>query len=192
MKRFDPGESLGVDILSRTSRREMQRIESIIPPSIGLQPGGVWNVEVSGYALGLFVHHDLHRGVIVEHSGGLPGYSLHMRWHPESGLGLVVLTNSQRGRPIALASECHARLLRYNDTPSETIVLWEETVAARVAAEHSFDLERRDAEHLFAENVDFDRPLADDGRRSTLFVAEIGPLKDASSRVRSRLRRDRR
>ena len=42
---FRPGTSLGIDVLSRTSRREMQRIESIIPPSIGLQPSGVWNVD---------------------------------------------------------------------------------------------------------------------------------------------------
>jgi CubicO group peptidase (beta-lactamase class C family) len=176
---FRPGASLGVDILSRASRRELQRIESIIPPSIGLQPSGGWNVDVGGYALGLFVHHDLHRGIIVEHSGGLPGYSLHMRWHPESGLGLVVLTNSQRGRPIALASECHARLLRYYDTPSETIVLWEETVAARVAAEQLIrNWSDDDAATLFAENVDFDRPLIERRAEIDAFVAEIGPLRD--------------
>jgi CubicO group peptidase (beta-lactamase class C family) len=176
---FRPGKSLGVDVLSRASRREMQRLESIIPPSIGLQPGGAWNVDVSGYALGLFAQHDLHRGVIVHHSGGLPGYVLDMRWHPESGLGLVMLTNSHRGSPVALARECHARLLRAYDTPSETIVLWEETIAARVAAEalirHWSD---DNANQLFAMNIDFDRPIVDRRAEIDAFVAAIGPLKE--------------
>jgi CubicO group peptidase (beta-lactamase class C family) len=177
---FRPGKSLGVDVLSRASRREMQRIESTIPPSIGLQPGGMWNVDVGGYALGLHVDHDLHRGVIVGHSGGLPGYLLHMRWHPESGLGLVVLTNSHRGAPVALARECHARLLRAYDTPSETIVLWKETVAARVAAEKLIrNWSDDDANQLFAENIDFDRPIVERRAEIDAFVAEIGPLIDS-------------
>ncbi|HWD97005.1 MAG TPA: serine hydrolase domain-containing protein [Acidimicrobiales bacterium] len=176
---FRPGKSLGIDVLSRASRREMQRIESLIPPSIGLQPSGTWKVDISGYALGLFVNHDLHRGVTVEHSGGLPGYVLHMCWHPETGLGLVMLTNSHRGRPVALARECHARLLRAHDAPSETIVLWKETVAARLAAEQLIRSWSDDnADELFAENVDFDRPLADRRAEIDAFVAEIGPLGD--------------
>jgi CubicO group peptidase (beta-lactamase class C family) len=177
---FRPGKSLGIDVLSRASRREMQRLESVIPPSIGLEPDGAWKVDVSGYALGLFANHDLHRGVIVHHAGGLPGYVLDMRWHPESGLGLVMLSNSHRGSPVALARECHARLLRAYDAPSETIALWKETVAARVAAEELIRHWNDDnALELFAKNVDFDRPIADRRAEIDALVAVIGPLKES-------------
>jgi hypothetical protein len=113
----------------------------------------------------------------VSHSGGLPGYKLHMRWHPDSGHGLVVLTNSHRGDPIAVARDALARLLHAHDTPSETITLWNETVAARLSAEK---LIRRwdddDANELFANNVDFDRPLVDRRAEIESLIAQVGPL----------------
>ena len=177
---FRPGQSRGVDVLSRSSRRELQRIESTIPPSIGLQSSGAWRVDVSGYALGLHIEHDLHRGIVVSHSGGLPGYTLHMRWHPDSGHGVVVLTNSHRGDPVALAHEGVAKLLHSHNTPSETIVLWDETVAARLAAERLIRAwDDGAANELFAENVDFDRPLEERRAELNELVAQVGPLGDA-------------
>jgi CubicO group peptidase (beta-lactamase class C family) len=174
---FRPGQSSNDTVLSRASRRELQRIESVIPPSIALRPGGEWRVDVSGYGLGLHIDLDLFRGIIVSHSGGLPGYKLHMRWHPDSGHGLVVLTNSHRGDPIAVARDAMARLLHAHDTPSETITLWNETVAARLSAEK---LIRRwdddDANELFANNVDFDRPLVDRRAEIESLIAQGGPL----------------
>lgn len=174
---FRPGQSSGVDVLSRASRRVLQRIESFIPPSVGLQSDGSWRVDVSGYALGLHIDHDLHRGIVVSHSGGLPGYKLHMRWHPDSGHGLVVLTNSHRGNPVSLARECFARLLHAHNTPSETIVLWEETVAARLAAEQLIRAwDEKAADELFAENVDFDRSLVERRAEIESLITQIGPL----------------
>ncbi|MBO0706296.1 MAG: beta-lactamase family protein, partial [Candidatus Dormibacteraeota bacterium] len=176
---FRPGRSLGVDVLSRASRRELQRLESVIPPSVALQPSGLWRADVSGYALGLLITHDLHRGLIVSHGGGLPGYKLQMRWHPDSGCGLVVLTNSHRGDVASLTTEALSRLLHDRRVPSETIRLWKETVAARRATE---DLIRHwddaAAGRLFAENVDFDRPLAERRAEIEELVGKVGPLRD--------------
>jgi CubicO group peptidase (beta-lactamase class C family) len=174
---FRPGQSSNTGVLSRASRRELQRIESTIPPSIALQSAGAWHVDVSGYALGLHIDHDLFRGVVVSHSGGLPGYKLHMRWHPDSGHGVVVLTNSHRGDPVSLARECLARLLHAHDTPSETITLWDETVAARLAAERLIrDWNQNVADQLFANNVEFDRPIAIRRAEIDALVAQVGPL----------------
>lgn len=176
---FRPGETSNADVLSRASRRELQRIESTIPPSIARQSDGTWHVDVSGYALGLHIDHDLFRGIVVSHSGGLPGYKLHMRWHPDSGHGVVVLTNSHRGDPVSLARESFARLLHANDTPSNTITLWDETVAARLVAERlirNWDYDA--ANRLFAQNVKFDRPLTERRAEIETLVAQVGPLGD--------------
>lgn len=176
---FRPGRSSGVEVLSRASRREMQRIESFIPPSVNLRPNGSWRVDVGGYALGLHVEHDLHRGIVVSHAGGLPGYLLHMCWHPDSGHGIVVLTNSHRGDPVSLSRESLLRVLNAHDVPSETIVLWKETVLARLATERLIrHWDDAAAAELFAENVEFDRPLAERRAEIDAFVAEIGPLGD--------------
>lgn len=176
---FRPGRSIGVDVLSRASRREMQRAQIVIPPSVALQATGAWRLDVSGYALGLHITHDLFRGVIVSHGGGLPGYKLQMRWHPDSGYGVVVLTNSHRGNPAALAVDAHNALLQHHHAPSQTIRLWKETVEARRSTEalirHWDDAA---AGRLFAENVDFDRPIAERRAEVEELVARIGPLRD--------------
>lgn len=176
---FRPGRSLGVDVLSRASRRELQRAEIVIPPSVALQPSGLWRTDISGYAFGLHITHDVFRGLIVSHSGGLPGYRLHMRWHPDSGHGLVVLTNSHRGDPASLGAEAHSRVLQAHRAPSETIRLWTETVEARRATEELIrHWDDAAAGRLFAENVDFDRPLTERRAEVEKFVAKIGPLRD--------------
>lgn len=175
---FRPGHSIGSTVvLSRASRRELQRIESVVPPSVELQPSGTWSVTVGGYGLGLRVEQDLYRGIIVSHSGGLPGFKLHMCWHPDSGYGLVVLTNSHRGDPIALAGEGLAKLLHAENVPSETIRLWPETVAARAIAERLIrQWDDQAAADLFADNVDFDRPLTERRREIEQLIDEVGPL----------------
>lgn len=176
---FRPGHRTGPDVLSRASRRELQRLESLAEPYVSLQANGMWTPQVGGYALGLRVEHDLHRGVIVSHSGGLPGYKLHMCWHPDSGAGIVVLTNSHRGAPNALAHEWLQRLLHATAAPAATVVLWPETVRARESAEElvrHWDDTR--AAELFAENVDFDRALADRRAEIDAMVAQIGPLRE--------------
>lgn len=175
---FRPGRSLGRDVLSRASRRELQRLESFDAPFYALEPDGSWRLFVGGYALGLRVSYELHYGTVISHAGGLPGYKLFMCWHPDSGRGLVVLTNSHRGDPVSLAHDALLRLLGYEKTPATTVSLWPETVQARVKAEQLIrQWDDTLADELFAENVDFDRKLSLRRRDIERLVGEVGPLR---------------
>ncbi len=167
-------------ILSRASRREMQRMHIVDVPSLILAPDGGLHTDIGGYGLGLRIGLDVHRGTIVSHGGGLPGFSLFMCWHPDSGHGIVALTNSHRGSAGTLCGEALSRLLAYDRTPAERISLWPETVSLRGEAEHlirSWDNEL--AARIFADNVDFDRPLAERHAQIDEAVAEVGPLGPA-------------
>lgn len=175
---FRPGRSLGKDLLSRASRRELQRLESVDSPYYALEPRGGWRLHVGGYALGLRVSYELHYGTVVSHAGGLPGYKLYMCWHPDSGHGLVVLTNSHRGDPVSLAHDALLTILERHKTPAATVSLWPETVRARVRAEQLIREWNDDlAADLFAENVDFDRRLSLRRAEIEKLVGEIGPLR---------------
>src|SRR5690606_7616569 len=137
--------------------------------------------SIRGYGLGLQISQDLRHGTFVAHGGGLPGFLLYMLWHPDSGHGTVVLTNSHRGSPSSLCVEALGRILDRENTPAETIVLWPETVELRTAAERLIrgwddDL----AADIFAENVDFDRPLAQRRDEIARLVAQVGPLQARS------------
>lgn len=176
--RASAGQADGTNPLSRASRREMQRIESVTPPSVALRPAGTWRLAAGGYGLGLFVDQELYHGTVVSHGGGLPGYKLFMCWHPDSGDGLVVLTNSHRGDPGTMAREGVLRLLSAHKRPATTVVLWPETVRARLDVEsliRSWDDDL--AARVFAANVDFDRPLGQRRAEIERLVGEIGPLR---------------
>lgn len=173
--RQDPGEA--DPVLSRMSRREMQRMHIPVQPALFLGAAGGVNIPISGYALGLVVEEDLHHGTVVSHSGGLPGFLLHMRWHPESGHGVLVLTNSHRGDPVALATEALGRRLARDHVPAARIQLWRDTVdlCARtdsLVRAWSDDL----AAKIFADNVDFDRPLAERREEIESLIEQVGPL----------------
>jgi CubicO group peptidase (beta-lactamase class C family) len=176
---FRTPSSRDVGLLSRSSRRELQRIHMIETPSITTHPDGGLHFGVSGYGLGLRISMDLHRGTVVSHAGGLPGFILFMCWHPDSGNGIVVLTNSHRGEPAALATEALGRVLARNNTAAETIVLWPETVEMRKSAEQLIrNWDDALADQVFAENIDFDRPLKERRAEIDRLVSEIGPLGD--------------
>lgn len=81
--------------LCRASRRELQQPHRGLPaqliwPSLDDVPA----VRATGYGFGLLIEHHPVHGLIVGHSGGYPGFGSHMRWHPGSGLGVVVLGNA--------------------------------------------------------------------------------------------------
>ena len=178
---FRPSGKASVDeVVRRASRREMQRVHQLNLPALMTRPNGAWKFAVDGYGLGLVVAEDVNRGTIVSHSGGLPGFILDMIWHPDSGHGIVVLTNSHRGNPVALAEEALFRMLDREQAPARTVRLWPATVRLRTAAEEL--IRRWDDElaaRIFAENIDFDRPLAERRDEIARLVAEVGPLEPA-------------
>lgn len=166
--------------LRRASRREMQRLHSPVLPGIAARGDGTWKIVVGGYALGLVVFEDLNRGMVVTHSGGLPGFILNMIWHPDSGNGIVVLTNSHRSNPAALSEEALYRVLDREGAAARTIRLWPETVRLRQRAEQlirSWDDDL--AAEILAENIEFDRPLAQRRDEIARLVDEVGPLGPA-------------
>lgn len=166
-------------VVSRASRRELQRIHQVDIPSLQARPDGSWKFVAGGYALGLFVREDLHRGRIVTHSGGLPGFILNMVWHAGSGMGIVVLTNSHRSNPVALSEEALFRALAFHDAPARTVQPWPETRLLMSAADALIRFWDDDAAAaIFADNIDFDRPLLQ--RRAAIeeLIALVGPLRD--------------
>lgn len=172
-----PHDGDGVDILSRASRRELQRIHALDRPVLVREGTGGFAFTTAGYALGLRVADDLHRGVVVSHSGGLPGFILHMCWHPDSGRGMVVLTNSHRGDPVSLCTNALSRALSREDVPASTVTLWPETVALRADVDRLLrGWDDTLADTVLAENVAFDRSLEERRADVERLVAEVGPL----------------
>lgn len=166
-----------VPVLSRASRRELQRLHILDAPAVTLAANGALQPTITGYGLGLRIDVDVAHGTLVAHGGGLPGFSLFMCWHPDSGHGIVALTNSHRGSAGTLAMDALSRLLGYDDTPSETIQLWPETTQLRESAERLVrGWEDQLAAEIFAPNVDFDRPLTERRAEIEELVAQIGPL----------------
>jgi CubicO group peptidase (beta-lactamase class C family) len=174
---FRPEEDDDDIVLSRMSRREMQRIHSAVAPTLIVGPTGAIDAGTSGYGLGLVVQEDLQRGTYVHHSGGLPGFLLHMRWHPQSGNGMVVLTNSHRGNPIALAADALGHALARDHVPSGIVRLWRETAALCAKTDSLIrDWSEVLAAEVFADNVDFDRPVTERRKEIEALVEEVGPL----------------
>ncbi len=170
-------------IMSRTSRRELQRMHIPGPPALTVGPGGAVHVVNAGYALGLRVTHDLYRGTVLGHAGGLPGFKLYMTWHPVSGRGAVVLTNSHRGDPVALCDEALGKALARDEAPATAVALWPETVALQAQVDTLVrDWDDALAAEVLAPNVDFDHPLAERRAEIELLAAEVGPLLAAGPR----------
>ena len=157
--RNDPEDRLP---LSRASRREMQQVHRAIPPDLTLpSPDADPGVTGVGYGTGLLVMDDLRWGRIVGHSGGYPGFGSHMRWHPASGLGVIVLGNHRYAPSTPLARDLMTALLVADAVPARRVRPSAATAAARADAERllaSWDdgLTSR----LFAMNVELDEPIA--------------------------------
>lgn len=167
-------------VVSRASRREMQRLHQLDRPELAAQTDGSWRVAVGGYGLGLRISEHLHRGTIVSHRGGLPGFTLAMIWHPDSGHGIVVLTNSHRGNPAALAEQALFRVLDREQAAARTVRLWPATIELRQAVERLIrQWDDALATQIFAENIDFDRPLTERRAEIERLIDTIGPLDRA-------------
>ena len=175
----------GVDddqVLSRQSRRDLQRVRIMFPSTLSLTPNGDTTVASGGYALGLRVMNDLHRGMLVSHSGGLPGFRLNMLWHPTSGHGAIALTNGNRVEVGSLCGEALGRVMQHHDAAATTVAPWPETLELQSRADqlvrHWDDALAAD---IFAENVDFDRPLAQRRAEIAELIAKVGPLLESRS-----------
>lgn len=163
------------DLLSPRSRRELQRVHTAIPAEDAGLPR---EPDALGYGLGLVVEHDRRFGRIAKHSGGLPGFTSHMRWHLATGLGTVAFGNSDAFRAEPLAADALVRLLDAVDAPALVVRPWSATLAA---ARRLDELLRSDgsvagAAEILASNLFRDVP--DEVRRRELeqLLAELGAI----------------
>jgi len=79
--------------VSPADRRAMQQAMRVVPPSV--VPAAR---RPTAYGFGLFVEQDDRAGEIVSHSGGYPGFSAHVRWSAEHGLGVVAFENATQAK----------------------------------------------------------------------------------------------
>jgi CubicO group peptidase (beta-lactamase class C family) len=147
--------------VSRGSRLEMQQGARMIPPMLDWDPlTGPPTALVVGYGMGLFVRWSLEQGLTISHSGGYPGFGSHMRWHPASGFGVVVLANRTYYPASTLGEKLLSELLRSGRVARRPLG---RTTALERARE---DVERllaswddALAERIFTMNVALDDPL---------------------------------
>lgn len=110
-------------VLAAGLRRSMQEPHIAVPGS------------TTHYGLGLVVEEDPKHGRVVSHSGGYPGYGANMRWHPASGIGVVVLENARYSGATLPATQALRLLLDSAADPDAEPTLWPETAAAREVVE---------------------------------------------------------
>ncbi|HEY2551267.1 MAG TPA: serine hydrolase domain-containing protein [Streptosporangiaceae bacterium] len=186
---FPPGGPAdgGAHPLRRSSRREMQLPQVALPVH---QPPLPAAAAHGSYGFGLFVEEDGGHGRIVQHGGGYPGYGSHMRWHPASGLGVIVLANSTYAPAQALGARMLDALLRRRPrgaagqgpalAPERP---WPETLAGQRAAtsllQHWDD---EAASRLCTANVALDEPYPERRARAEQVRRRIGEFADDTSR----------
>jgi hypothetical protein len=191
---FPPGPIDAGHPLGRVSRREMQLGHvAITDEGSGVVAGFAGPTSMS-YGFGLFAEDDPAFGTIVQHSGGYPGFGSHMRWHPATGLGAVVLANSTYARAGALAAELLSALLtataqqgrergRYRlRGPFPAGEPWAETVAARTTVSELLAEWSAAAARIFAPNVELDRPLTQRRAEIETLRERIGDFDADASR----------
>ena len=117
--------------LSRATRRAMQQQYRAITPLVSVDEHGLPTVRtgefpwgLSGYGYGLFVEHDPRWGEFVHHIGGYPGFGSHMRWHRETGVGVVAFGNARYCPVWEPADAALRQVLATIAPPSRTVVSW--------------------------------------------------------------------
>lgn len=148
--------------LQRWSRREMQEPQRHARTAAFTDPHSdqIKSVTTS-YGFGLMVDDDSLLGRFVSHSGGYPGFGSHMRWHPQSGWGIVALGNRTYAPMMPAASEALAIIVRDHapvKTYSESDVWFETASAMKVVEELLANWDNQLADDWFAVNMDLDQP----------------------------------
>jgi CubicO group peptidase (beta-lactamase class C family) len=175
---FPPRDDVeGNHVLSRSTRREMQQVHRVIPPALSFPSADRPPlITAGGYGFGLIVEHDLRRGEIIWHLGGLPGFGSAMRWHPSSGLGVVALANATYSPCFQVVAKALDMLLSDNASPIR-VAPWLQTLAAQGNVMKLLDRWDPDlASRVFAGNVDMDEPLVNRRANVERIREQIGEL----------------
>lgn len=177
--------------VSKSSRRQMQQIQQVITqirePNVELTYEGV-----NGYGYGLRIEEDLDFGKFVGHSGGYPGYGAHMRWHPESGLGVIALTNGRYASPVLPCIPSIRLLLSKIEKKSITPILELINIQNKVNGliNNWSDIL---ADEIFGSNMDQDHPRSfrrsqiDKAKKSIDYIAESAKAINIKSTNKSNI-----
>jgi CubicO group peptidase (beta-lactamase class C family) len=201
---FPPGGQRDGDAhpLAPATRREMQQPAVTLPEAQPRFPGNPAAGSQYGYGFGLFTEETSAWGRLVYHSGGYPGFGSHMRWHPETGLGVVVLANSTYAGASVLAARLMEGVLKAaaaedgsatggapagQQVPGGARAVvrgpapapggpWPETLSAQqVVTGLLAHWDNQVAEQLFADNVALDQPLDRRRERIGRMWERLGP-----------------
>jgi CubicO group peptidase (beta-lactamase class C family) len=162
--------------LSAASRREMQQVSRVFAAT-GVAGDDERRVPAGGYGYGLSVLPHARLGSIVSHSGGLPGFGSNMRWSPETGIGVLALSNltyAPMGDTTAAVLEALCKdgaVSVAAPRPSQAVA---DAAAALLSLLDTWDDEL--AAGLFADNVDLDRPLTSRRAEATELRTDHGPF----------------
>ncbi|MGC1419856.1 MAG: serine hydrolase domain-containing protein [Acidimicrobiales bacterium] len=165
--------------LSKSSRREMHQIVTAISHPEDLAGTRANHERHFGYGLGFFSEFDTRLGQFVSHSGGYPGFSSHMRWHPPTGLGVVVLENATYSGAWDTATGLMEAVLEAADFHLPGEMAWEMTT--EMAQRASSLIRRWDdaaAAVVFEENVALDIPYVERRAQIEGLVADVGGLRE--------------
>jgi hypothetical protein len=176
--------------LSRWSLREMQEQHSYISAADVPGSDDVPSRLVSAsYGFGLVVEDDRRLGRVVSHSGGYPGFGSHMRWHPDSGWGVVVLGNRTYTPAHKIGLTLLASLVeseRAGHRPDPAATVWPRVREAQDVVDRLVDgWDDALADAWFAPNVDLDRPRAERRAAVQAVRARIGAFTRSPRAVES-------
>jgi CubicO group peptidase (beta-lactamase class C family) len=195
----DPGTG-GAHPLARAARREMQLPQvALMPPALARLPGEPFGGAPVSYGFGLFVEEDPVRGRVVSHSGGYPGFGSNMRWHPETGIGVIILANGTYAAAHLLAARLLDAVMRQGQparpgargpatsgpaaSGRKASGPWPATLAAqREATKLLYRWNNGRANRLFSENVARDEPYPERRRQAELVRERIGVFGEDKKR----------
>lgn len=164
------------DVLAPASRRELQQARTPIPVHSAAFDGR--DLAGAGYGYGLVVEDDRRFGRVVQHSGGLPGFSAHMRWHAATGIGVIAFGNSDEFGARRVAGAALQDLLETTHAPSAVVHPWTETIAAARAIDAALRSGQPAADYPFlADHVLDDVPADVRDARLARQLDEIGGLR---------------
>ena len=168
-------------VLKISSVREMQEpqrhISTVMLKDINLKKS---KTITTSYGFGLFIDEDSLLGRFVSHSGGYPGFGSHMRWHPQSGYGVIALGNLTYAPMNELATEVMNKIVvEVKALPAtKELDIWESTqkaVETVVRLLNKWD--ENIADKNFAMNVDMDKPREDREKEFKKVNTKLGKFK---------------
>ena len=120
-------------------------------------------IVTSNYGYGLYIDDDATLGRFVSHSGGYPGFGSHMRWHAESGWGIIGLANLTYMPMSLVCAKILNRIVYSHKKANKPVinlgVVTQEAVGVVNDLINNWD--NKVCDTWFTENMDLDQPRSE-------------------------------